>query len=250
MDLEVPRADRRLHPAPVAAGLRERPGDGGLTRTVEPQHAPRWSLGAREYPPHRLRLERPRPQTPQLPGRARHDDDDTRRRHPARRPAPCRRARGRWRPRAGSPACGHPARNRCTGGASARRTTREICSISRSSSSSTTSARPVTAATSSIVRSSCVGPSPPDTSMTSASSPPLSAERSSSGPSPTMVIGPGSSPSDSACARVERPVQVGPLAAHELAAGDDDGRARAGQRDQRRLSGAVRSAGSRRPSGP
>ena len=40
MDLELAGADRRLHPVPVAAGVRERLRDRRLARAVEAQHAP------------------------------------------------------------------------------------------------------------------------------------------------------------------------------------------------------------------
>ncbi len=74
-------------------------------------------------------------------------------------------------------------------------TVRETRSISASSSESTSMARPATRATSSSVRSSCVGPSPPETRQTSACIPSRSASSSSTGSSPTMVTRAGCSPS-------------------------------------------------------
>src|SRR5581483_4732537 len=76
-------------------------------------------------------------------------------------------------------------------------TEREICSISASRSGRTDRPTPAARATSSIVRSSWVGPSPPETQHRSCSSPSRSARSRSSGRSPTIVIRAGSSPSDS-----------------------------------------------------
>src|SRR5262249_12000040 len=77
-------------------------------------------------------------------------------------------------------------------------TARETAPISAWRPSSSTSLRPATPATTSTVRSSWVGPRPPETTQRSASSPSRSAASSSSGRSPTIVIRAGSSPSDSA----------------------------------------------------
>ena len=80
---------------------------------------------------------------------------------------------------------------------------------------------------SSTVRSSCVGPSPPETTaQVGLERPRRSAASSSSGSSPTIEIRAGSSPSESSSRGEERAVQVGALAADQLAAGDDDRRAR------------------------
>src|SRR5207253_2704834 len=76
-------------------------------------------------------------------------------------------------------------------------TAREIASISRASSSSTTSSTPAARARSSTVRSSWVGPRPPETRHASASSPSRSAASSSAGASPTIEMRAGSRP----CAR-------------------------------------------------
>ena len=99
-------------------------------------------------------------------------------------------------------------------------------SISASSSASTTSSRPGGPATSSTVRSSCVGPSPPET-------------RQQVGVEPVpqrrlelvRLVADDRDPRGldaerEQLSREERAVQVGPLAADELAAGDDDRRAR------------------------
>ncbi len=79
-------------------------------------------------------------------------------------------------------------------------TAREIDSISCSSASSTTSSSPAARATTSTVRSSCVGPRPPETRHASASNPSRRAVSSSSGESPTIVIRAGSRPFFSASA--------------------------------------------------
>ena len=134
MDLEVARADRRLDPVAVAAGVRERLRDGRLARAVEPQHAALGRRRAARAPAGTARdVDRPRPEPLQLARRAGQDDDDAARPCRARARARCRRGRARARPRAASPACGRPSRSPRTGAAAARRTVREICSISRSS---------------------------------------------------------------------------------------------------------------------
>ena len=66
VDLEVARADRRLDPVAVAAGVVERLRDGRLGDAVEAQHAPLGRPRAREQPPQRLGLERLRPERLQL----------------------------------------------------------------------------------------------------------------------------------------------------------------------------------------
>ena len=76
MDLEVAGADRRLDAVAVPARLGERARDRGLARAEELQHAAAGRPGAREQAPHRLRLERIRPEPLQLRGRPREDDDD------------------------------------------------------------------------------------------------------------------------------------------------------------------------------
>ena len=170
MDLELARADGRRHAAALSPALLERPRDLRLARAVEPQHAPFGFTRAREHLAHRLRLERPRPQPPQLARRPReHDDRATlgleheRRRRPllararapcaraptraraaragathwaalaarpprparsrARARAPCRRSRPRARLPAASPACARPRRSRRRAGRAARRST-------------------------------------------------------------------------------------------------------------------------------
>ena len=77
---------------------------------------------------------------------------------------------------------------------------RETAPICSSSSGSSTSGRPATRATSSTVRSSCVGPRPPDTRQRSASNASRKAWSRSGMPSPTMKIDAGSRPSRTASA--------------------------------------------------
>ena len=75
MDLEVARADRRLHAIPVAPRLRERLGDSGLAGAEESQDAPARRAGRREHCLHRLACHRCRPQPAKLAGRARQHDE-------------------------------------------------------------------------------------------------------------------------------------------------------------------------------
>ena len=95
---------------------------------------------------------------------------------------------------------------------------------------------PPPCATSSTVRSSCVGPSPPETRQRSAASPSASAASSSSGRSPTIVIRAGSRPSASAWAarngpfRSVRSPRTSSLPVTTIAA---RGRARSGARPGR-----------------
>ena len=170
VDLEVARADRRLDAVAVAARLGERPRHRRLARAVEPEHAAPGRPHPREHALHRLGRERVRPQPLQLARRAR-----------AARPRRSRRCRGR-RPGAvparpienapsGSVACfvtpccevrvrpPHPL------GEAAR--DRLDLALERSRRRRARGRRP--RASSSIVRSSCVGPSPPETSSRSAS---------------------------------------------------------------------------------
>ena len=78
VDLELARADGRRDAVALAPALLERPRDLGLARAVEAQHAPFGFTRAREHRPHRLRLERPRPEPLQLARRpGQHDDRAT-----------------------------------------------------------------------------------------------------------------------------------------------------------------------------
>ena len=76
VDLEVARADRDLHPVSVPAGVGERPRDGGLADAEEPEHAPSRRLRARQQRAKRVHLERVRPEPAQLRRWPRQNDDD------------------------------------------------------------------------------------------------------------------------------------------------------------------------------
>ena len=112
------------------------------------------------------------------------------------------------RPPAGTVACLRtPASNSVYGPVEPLGDPRETASISRSSSGSTTASSPAARARSSTVRSSWVGPSPPEVTSRSASRPSRIASSSSAGSSPTTVIRAGSSPS-----RVSSSARNGPFA--------------------------------------
>ena len=84
------------------------------------------------------------------------------------------------------------------------------------------------AATSSTVRSSCVGPSPPETATRSAPATASAQRRSELAGVVADDLDPrGLDAEGEQRAREEGAVQVGAVAAHELAARDDDHRARA-----------------------
>ena len=75
MDLEVARADRRLHAVPVAPRLGQRLGDGGLAGAEEPQDAPPGSTRRREHHLHRIARDGRGPQSAKLAGRPREHDE-------------------------------------------------------------------------------------------------------------------------------------------------------------------------------
>src|SRR5215468_4241468 len=77
VDLEVARADGRLDPVAVAAGVRERLRDGRLARAEEPEQADIRRLRARQHAPYGLGLDRLAPQSLQLPRRPGQHDDHT-----------------------------------------------------------------------------------------------------------------------------------------------------------------------------
>ncbi len=76
VDLEVTRADRRLDAVTVAARVGECLRDRGLADAVEPQDAPLWRRGALEHLRERRRGDRAWPEALELPGRPGQDDDD------------------------------------------------------------------------------------------------------------------------------------------------------------------------------
>ena len=168
MDLEVAGADRRLHPVAVAAGVRERLRDGGLADAEEAQPPQLRRLRAREQ-----RAARARSRAPLATGAAARPAGPAARRPRCRRarargPARCRRARASSAP-SGIVACLRtPASKSAYGRPSRSAKAREMAPICSCSSSSTRSPTPAARATSSTVRSSCVGPSPPETTQRSA----------------------------------------------------------------------------------
>ena len=197
VDLELACADRRLHPLSLPARVGERLRDRGLRRAEEAENRSP-TLGRPLEDPrtgavssargHRRRSSRGGP--------GQHDDDGAvRLEHEAGSSSrQAERERSLWQCRLLRDACRELVVRRPMRSANAR----EIASISRSRLSSTTSARPATRATISTVRSSWVGPRPPETRQRSAVNPSASARSRSSGRSPTMVIRSGSSPRRSA----------------------------------------------------
>ena len=223
VDLELARADRRLHPVPVAAGVGERLRHRRLARAVEAQHTASRAAGRAPAPAARgsvsSALGQSRCSSDGGPGRTTTAPWPVSSTIPGAVPA---------RPSeiapAGKVACLRtPGSKSAYGrGSAARRPCARRAPISSCSPSSSTSSRPAAFATSSTVRSSCVGPSPPETRHRSARRPSARAASISSGRSPTIVILAGSRPSSERLGGEKRAVQVGALAADELAAGDDD----------------------------
>ena len=109
VDLEVAGADRRLDAVPVAARLRERPRDRRLADAEEAQRRRAGGRARASTRCTRLGLERARPEPPQLAGRAGQDHDDAAVRPRGRGPAPSRRARATSAP-SGTVACLRHAR--------------------------------------------------------------------------------------------------------------------------------------------
>ena len=78
VDLEVAGADRRLHAVAVAACLGQRPRDGGLARTEEAEDAPAGRRRPREDALHGVARDGRRPEPLQLARRPREHDEDAR----------------------------------------------------------------------------------------------------------------------------------------------------------------------------
>jgi hypothetical protein len=76
MDLEVARADRRLHSVAVPAGVGERLRNGRLARPEEAQQTPFGRRRARKDAAYRLRLDGAGPEPLQLARGSRQHDDD------------------------------------------------------------------------------------------------------------------------------------------------------------------------------
>ena len=200
MDLEVARADRHLDAVSVPAGA------ANDFATLDSPIPKKRRSAARAPAPRlqradRLRLERPRPQPAQLPRRAREDDDDACVRSAARSPAPCRRARAR-RLRGKRRLLAH-ARLELDVIASAPRGERAGDGLDLGLQLGPHLERHARHLRDHLdVRSSCVGPSPPDTRHSGAWIASPSTARNSSGRSPTTTMRLGSNPSRAAsCAR-------------------------------------------------
>ncbi len=197
MDLEVARADRHGDAVPVAAGGGEGLRDGGLRNAEEPQNAPLRSLRARRAARRAAASRAHAARAPAAhaagPGAQLRRSSRCRGRPPAR----CRRARPTRLRRAAPPACARRARSRCRDGSAARRPGARVPRSRGPAARRPRSGRPAARASSSIVRSSCVGPRPPETTSRSSSSPARKAASSSAGSSPTTVIRTGSTPSRS-----------------------------------------------------
>ncbi len=225
VDLEVPRADRRLHPGPVPARLRERAGDRRLAGAVEAEHSP---PGRRRPCEDGLERARFRPRRARG-GAARRAAPASRRTHSAprraRAPARCRRSPRRPRPPGRSPAWSPRGRNRRTGGRAARRprATRPRCAPRARRRRG--EARPPPARRARRCDRRASARARPRRGRRRPRSP-LAAPPSRS----VWLVAHDHDPlrleaQRERLARVERPVAVGSLAPHELAARDDDRRA-------------------------
>ena len=226
MDLEVAGADRRLDAVPVAAGLVERPRDRRLADAEEAEHASAAAARrarARAAPARsRGRCGQSRRSSPGGPGR-------TTTRSPS-----CRGRAGR---RAGEPerdrALGQrrllatPAAKSAYGRRSRSATMRETRSISPRARRRGR-ARPASDARDELDRAVVVrrAEAARDDAAGRRAAPSRSASSSSSGPSPTTRCAPARAQREQPAGE-ERAVQIGPLAADELAARDDDRRPRA-----------------------
>ena len=206
MDLHVVRADRDLHPVDLTADGLECAGNRRFADAVQAQHVVARRRRSLEQPPHRLGLERAGPEPLQLRRRAGKDDRDAVPRSstmPGAVPASPSDT-----PPSGSVACLRIPGSKSTNGRRNRvAMSRETLRISASSSGSTRRLRPATRARISTVRSSCVGPSPPDTSRRSARRPSRRASSRSSSRSPTMEIRAGSKPRRSASRAKKGPLR-------------------------------------------
>ena len=206
-DLAVVRADRRLDAFRLPAELRERLSDW-LTRLRRKSAAPA-SLEVERFPTTRLTASsssaarQSRRSSGGGPGRTTATAPSVSTTSPGAVPAiPI------TRPPAGTVACFRtPASNSAYGRLKRSAIRLETSSISCSSSGSTRASSPAARARSSTVRSSWVGPSPPEITSRSAVSPSRIASSNSDASSPTTVIRAGSAPS-----RVNSSARKGPFA--------------------------------------
>ena len=202
VDLEVARADRRLDPVAVAARRGERLRDGRLARrrrgAARGAPAPPRARAAAAAARSRARAARARCSSRGGPGSVTATQPPA-----ASTSAGAVPARPTTTAPSGTDACLRtPGANSAYGRRSRSATCRVHVSIRASSARVRTSGRPAARASSSTVRSSWVGPSPPEMTSRSCSSPSRSARSSSSGASPTIRTSTGSMPSESSdCAR-------------------------------------------------
>ena len=224
MDLEVPRADRRLDAVPVPACLREGLGDGGLARAEEAEHPPpRGTVEARTAcigalataAGHRRRSSPGGPGQNDEHAAVRGDDQ------PRRRSRDADHVGAVWDRRL----LRHPRGEvgvRPTEPLRDRRDTSRFASRARD--------RPERRA--GDARDELDGPvvvRRPEPARDEADvrfAPGLERRLEIHGSSPTITIRSGVQPERERLTRVERPVAVVSLPAHELAARDDDRRAR------------------------
>ena len=212
VDLEVARADGRRDPRRLSPGLRERPRNLRLARAEEAEDA---VLGRLARGPARAApAPSPARAATAAAARAAAPAGRRRRRVPASSTSPgAVPASPSETAPSGSVACLRtPVSKSAYGRRSRSANALEIRSISAFSPSSTRSGRPAARATSSTVRSSCVGPRPPETTHRSARSP--STKRSLE-----LVLGVADDrdqrrlePEAHELAREERPVAVVPVA--------------------------------------
>jgi len=204
-------------PSPVAARICERLRDCGFARAEETKLTKLGWPGAAEDAAHRFAFERDGPQALELG-----------RRSGATRRPPSPRARGRDRVRypparershlrESSPASARLPRSRHRDAPAVRRTRGRCRRSEHAAPSSSRSPTPVARATSSTVRSSCVGPRPPETTQRSACIPSANAPASSSSRSPTIEIRAGLDPTAQELGGQKGTVQIRPVAADELA---------------------------------
>ena len=214
VDLEVAGADRHLDAVPVAPRLGERRRDGRLAGAEEAQDAAaRARSPASSTRAERRRLERARPEPLQLAGRPGQHDDDASLPLSRTRPGAVPAMPSTIAP-SGSVACLRtPAAKSAYGRPQPLGEPRARSpSISASSAGVDHERRAGDARDELDVRSSWVGPSPPETRHTSASSPRAAPPRARPDRRRRSDPRRAGGRARSACLRVERAVQVGSLA--------------------------------------
>ena len=225
VDLEVARADRRLDAVPVAAGVGERLRDRRLARAVEAQHAPRRAAArarARAAPARsRARAATAAAAPRGGPGRT---TTGAVRRCSSTSPGAVPASPSETAPSGQRRLLAHARLEvRVRPAAAARRPRARPRRSPRAAPSSSTSVA-AGGPRDELDRAVVVRRPEPagDDAQVGVERPPRAPPRARRGRSPTIVIRAGSSPSSSSLRGEERAVQVGALAADELAAGDDD----------------------------